>query len=79
MQVSDKTVKFMYKNWRGEVAERTVTPSRIYFGISEHHNVEVEAADGDRKQWYMVAWCHDRGDYRDFSLKDIQGNIRKAM
>jgi len=55
-------VKFIYKNWQGIVAFRTVIPDRIEFAESDWH---------PEKQWILVGYCLDRKAYRDFAIKDI--------
>lgn len=51
-----------YTNYRGETAERNITPKRVWYGISEWHSVP---------QWFMTAFDHDKNADRDFALKDF--------
>jgi predicted DNA-binding transcriptional regulator YafY len=63
--VSDKTLKFIYKNWKGVTSERSITPIEIVFTQSSWH--------GDENQWFMKAVCCDKGEERMFLMKDIVG------
>lgn len=54
-----------YTNWRGETAERTIVPINIWYGVSEYHEGE---------QWFVKAVCRERGEVRDFAMKDLQPN-----
>lgn len=51
-----------YTNYRGETAERNVTPKRVWYGISEWHPVP---------QWFMTVFDHEKNADRDFALKDL--------
>lgn len=53
---------FIYRNWRGEVAERRVIPREIHFGATEWH---------PEPQWLLRAFDMDKGAERDFAMKDI--------
>lgn len=55
-----------YTNWRKERAKRCIQPTKIWFGTSEYHREE-----GD--QWFLQAYDIDKGQARDFALKDIHG------
>ena len=57
--------RVVYTNWRGETAERTIVPINIWYGISEYHEGE---------QWFVKAVCRERGEVRDFAMKDLQPN-----
>ena len=56
-----RQISFFYKNYRGELSVRTVTPSRIFWGSTKYH---------PEPQWIMVAFDHDKFADRDFALKD---------
>lgn len=58
-----KAIAFTYRNYRGEVGSRLVTPQRIFFADSRH-----EYHPG---QWVMRGWDHDKKEFRDFAWKDI--------
>ncbi len=62
-KISDVAIKLIYKNWRGEVAERTIIPLSIFLGKTEFHKEE---------QWLMRVYDLDKKDYRDYALKDVQ-------
>lgn len=52
----------IYKNWRGEVAERRIVPESFFYGATQWH---------PENQWFMRAFDLDKQEYRDFALKDI--------
>nr|WP_278437252.1 hypothetical protein [Brucella anthropi] len=54
--------RITYTNYRGETAERTITPKRVWFGISDWHPVP---------QWFLTAFDHDKNGDRDFALRDF--------
>lgn len=56
-------IKMRYKNWRGEVAVRTVIPQRIYWGSTEWHPQE---------QWLLEVFEVDKHVTRVFAVADIQ-------
>ncbi len=58
-----RTVEITYKNWRGEVSKRVITPDTIWFGITDHHS--------DHLQHFLSAHCHVTGAKRDFAMHDI--------
>jgi predicted DNA-binding transcriptional regulator YafY len=58
----DKAVRLIYKNYRGETAERTIQPIRIWFGETEWH---------PGKQWLMDAYDLERKANRSFAMKDV--------
>lgn len=63
--VSTKQIlRFRYRNWRGEVADRSVIPIRTSVGVSIYHN------DG-KPCWIMTAYDTEKEVLRDFALKDI--------
>ena len=51
----------LYRNYRGEVAERHITPLSVRFGVSEHHTTP---------QWLLQCWDHDRQAERTYALRD---------
>ena len=55
-------VTLTYTNWKGETAERTIIPRRIWWGSTEWH---------PEPQWLLTAFDVDKGSERDFSLKDF--------
>ena len=56
------TLDFVYKNYRGEVGLRKVTPLRVEFRSSDWH---------PGPQWLLVAYDHEKGGERDFAMSDI--------
>lgn len=62
---TDETLRFRYKNYKGEVSDRSVIPIRIVVKKSQYHN------DG-KPCWIMVAFDLDKEALRDFALSDIQ-------
>lgn len=64
-----KTLKVLYRNYRGEVSERHVMPVRIWYGVSPYH-----AEEGF--QWFLEAMDLDKPagqNMRDFAFKDLVG------
>lgn len=54
-----------YTNYRGETADRTIVPITIWFGHTEWHPED---------QWLLKALDKDKGQVRDFALKDMTPN-----
>lgn len=54
-------IRFEYKNYRGEVSNRTVIPQAICYKTSEYHGLG----------WLLIAHDVDKNQVREFSLKDI--------
>lgn len=54
--------RITYTNYRGETAERTITPKRVWYGISDWH---------PEPQWFVTAFDHDKNADRDFALIDF--------
>ena len=48
-----------YRNYRGEVAVRTVRPLRLWFGSTEYHPED---------QWLLDVWDEDKGAERTYAL-----------
>lgn len=61
-----KDIKFTYKNHRGVVSERTVTPFWVRYTKTGWTGDHMTSA-----MWVLKAWCNDRGAIRYFKLKDI--------
>jgi predicted DNA-binding transcriptional regulator YafY len=55
-------VTINYTNWEGKTADRNIFPLKIWFGTTNWHLEE---------QWLLKAFDLDKGEERDFSLKDI--------
>ena len=55
-------VTLTYTNWRGETAERTIIPARVWFGSTDWH---------PEPQWLLEAVDVEKGAMRDFALKDF--------
>lgn len=60
--VGQKTLKFLYRNWRGEIAVRYIEPESIYWGKSEYH---------PEPQWLLYGMDCDKLEYREFAVADI--------
>lgn len=58
----DAPVTLTYTNWRGETAERTILPQRVWFGATDWH---------PEPQWLLAAIDVEKGAERDFALKDF--------
>ena len=59
---SEKTVKIVYKNYKGVTAVRHIVPIEILFGHNEWHTED---------QWLMRALDVEKNAERTFALKDI--------
>lgn len=57
-----ESVTLTYTNYRGETAERTITPKHVYFGATEWH---------PEPQWLLRAYDHGKKADRDFALNDL--------
>jgi hypothetical protein len=51
-----------YKNWRGEVASRTIVPDSVWYGVTQWH---------PKPQWFLRAIDIERQALRDFAIEDI--------
>jgi predicted DNA-binding transcriptional regulator YafY len=60
-------VRFLYVNWKGHRAERTVLPLKVWYGRTEQHPA---------KQWFLKAWDLDKAAVRDFAMRDVDGGWR---
>lgn len=57
-----QSLRFTYKNYRGEVAERTVIVHGIWWGKTEFH---------PELQWLMVAYDVPNDKERTFAMRDM--------
>jgi predicted DNA-binding transcriptional regulator YafY len=55
-------VTVTYRNYRGETAERSIIPIRIWFGSTEWHPGE---------QWFLDAFDVNKNAVRSLALRDI--------
>ena len=62
---TNEYLKFRYKNWKGEVSDRTVIPITILVKSSPYHN------DG-KPCWIMVAYDVNKMANRDFALSGVE-------
>lgn len=62
MVVIGEPARIIYTNYRGETAERSITPKRVWYGISDWH---------PEPQWFLTAFDHDKNADRDFALTDF--------
>lgn len=60
---------FVYRNWRGDLAERTVTSPSLWWGTTSYHS---------RPQWFLKAWDVHKGEERDFAVADIITPMKPA-
>lgn len=52
-----------YTNWRGERAERRITPHTMRWGKNAFH--------GEEPQWLLEAFDEEKKGWRTFAMKDI--------
>lgn len=57
-------VRFRYRNWRGEEANRHVEIRGLWYGATEWHK---------KPQWLLKAVDLDKNEPRDFAVRDILG------
>ena len=55
-------IRLTYRNWRGEVSDRKITPKSVWFGATDWH---------PEPQWLLRAYDHDKQADRDFALADF--------
>lgn len=60
---AEAPLTFVYRNWRGEEARRSVLPLYVWHGTTEWHT---------DPQWFLRAVDIDKGAQRDFAMKDIR-------
>ncbi|MDQ7775289.1 MAG: hypothetical protein Q4615_04900 [Paracoccus aminovorans] len=56
-------ITMTYRNYRGEIDQRTIVPSRIWFGSTDWH---------PEPGWLMSAYDLAKAAHRDFALADCQ-------
>jgi hypothetical protein len=54
-------VRVRYTNWRGETADRAISPVKVWFGTTEFHPSEA---------WLLHCYDHGKTDWRDYALAD---------
>jgi hypothetical protein len=59
---NEQVVKVRYRNYRGEVAIRTIVPIKVWWGSTEFH---------PHKQWILTVWDCEKNAERDYALQDI--------
>ena len=57
------SITLTYRNWRGEIGERTIKPRQVFFGATDWH---------PEPGWLLEAWDCDKQALRDFALADCQ-------
>lgn len=60
---TDRAIRIVYTNYRGETALREIVPQRVWYGATDWHPEE---------QWLLDAVDLDKGASRSFALRDIQ-------
>lgn len=63
MPESERNVRILYTNHRGETRIRHILPERLYFGCTDWH---------PEPQWLLDAFDIDKNALRSFAMKDIQ-------
>lgn len=58
----NKVLGFHYTNYKGETAYRKVRAMSVFFGTTQWH---------PEPQWMMQAIDLDKGEYREFAMKDM--------
>jgi predicted DNA-binding transcriptional regulator YafY len=60
--MQEQEVHIDYINWEGKRSLRRIKPLKIFFGSTNWHK---------EPQWLLKAMDIDKGEERDFALKDI--------
>jgi len=60
---TEKIVKILYTNYRGETAVRSIIPHKVWFGGTDWH---------PGAQWILDAFDVEKGADRSFALKDVK-------
>lgn len=60
---TQKSIKILYTNWKGETAIRHIVPIRLEYLANEWHPEE---------QWCLIAFDLDKQAERSFACKDIK-------
>lgn len=62
-------ILMIYRNWRGEVAQRRIRPAGLpYWGTTKWH---------PEPGWLLPAIDAEKGEYRDFAMKDCDFTIAR--
>ena len=61
--VEADAIQMTYRNYRGEVSRRTISPISIWFGTTDWH---------PEPGWLLSGIDMDKGERRDFALADCQ-------
>lgn len=57
-----RVIRINYRNYKGETRLRTIIPASVWWGATEWHPEE---------QWLLEALDFEKGEMRDFALKDF--------
>lgn len=60
---SNKKIKILYTNWKGDTHVRNIFPKKIIFTSNKWHKEE---------QWCLLALDLDKKEERTFACKDIK-------
>ena len=60
---TDVVLRVRYRNWRGEVRDRTIQPRKLWFGTTEWH---------PDPQWLLSALDVEKQAMRAFAMRDFQ-------
>ena len=61
--ITGRAVKVVYRNYRGEIATRSIVPLEVYWGQTEFH---------PHDQWLLKVWDVEKDAERIYAFKDIQ-------
>ena len=61
-KVLNNPIEIKYKNWKGKVSNRIITPIKLRYGESEFHK---------GNQWILKAWDINKSAVREFAINDI--------
>ena len=63
MYTLNKRRRILYTNWKGKTSVREITPVSLFYGVCEIH--------GREEDYYLTAFCHEKGAERTFKMSDI--------
>jgi len=55
-------LRIEYKNYKDVESTRNIVPINVFYGATGWHPAP---------QWFLKAWDIDKGEIRDFAMKDI--------
>ncbi len=60
--MEDKSIKILYRNWKGQLKWRWIEPITMVYEKSEYY---------DEPQWFIKAYDYEKDAIRHFAVKNI--------